>query len=102
MIGKICLCGDKTNFEKNFPKICCISRRDSRKSGKRVLNYKKNCNTEECCNSCDFQFYSGDLESDAVSADGDKADGSVSPATGSESSSEKEESKSDGCSMLFI
>ena len=85
---------------------CCLDETVREEYSKAIecVNAKKNCNTEECCNSCDFQFYSGDLESDAASADGDKADGdgSVSPATDSESSAEKEESKSDGCSMLFI
>jgi hypothetical protein len=86
---------------------CCLDETVREEYSKAIecVKAKKNCNTEECCNSCDFQFYSGDLpESDAASGEGDKADGdgSVSPSTDSEVPAEKEESKSDGCSMLFI
>ena len=86
---------------------CCIDETVREEYSKAIdcVKAKKNCNTEECCNSCDFQFYSGDLpESDAASDNGDKADGdSATPATDTEAPAEnKEEKKSDGCSMLFV
>lgn len=79
-----------------------------------------NCTDEDCCQTCGFYFDEGVVSSEEGSAedadaantevptDGatpeDTADGdSSAPATDSEAPAEnKEESKSDGCSMLFI
>ena len=72
------------------------------------------CENKECCETCDVQLaYIGEEGSDEDAANTevpttgttpeDTADGDSAPATDSVSPAEnKEESKSDGCSMLFI
>ena len=84
----------------------------------------ESCENKECCATCEIQLGydsydegsddgGNDLEegdTDAanteVPTDGapkeDTADGDSAPATDSEAPAEKEESKSDGCSMLFV
>ena len=84
------------------------------------------CENKECCETCDVQLaYLGEEgadegdedvispapeDEDAANTEApttgttpeDTADGDSAPATDSEATAEKEESKSDGCSMLFI
>ena len=95
------------------------------------LEATESCENKECCETCDVFVleYSKEDGDDVIAPapeDGDNADAGdtevptedavdngdgsdapadgddSAPATDSESSSEKEESKSDGCSMLFI
>ncbi|MBR4531968.1 hypothetical protein IKO70_06135 [bacterium] len=65
------------------------------------------CENKECC-ECTIQV-GGEVDDTANTeapttgaTPEDTTDGDSAPATDSESSAEKEESKSDGCSMLFI
>jgi len=92
----------------------CCQFDDERKEYQSELKCFENCNGDNCCETClDMPFDEG--SEDGGKEDGanteapttgttpeDTADGDSAPATDSESSAEKEESKSDGCSMLFI
>ena len=112
--------------------LCCQneSMRNVYKTKFECVEAAESCENKECCETCDVQLAyetigeegADESDTDVISpapededaanteapTDGetqteDTADGdSAAPATDSEAPAEKEESKSDGCSMLFI
>ncbi len=95
---------------------CCQdeSMRNEKKASFECIEAAESCENKECCSACNVggedSSETGDKTSDDSEAPTtgttpeDTADGdSSAPATDSEAPAEnKEESKSDGCSMLFI
>ena len=107
---------------------CCQDEatRDEFKTSFECLEATESCENKECCETCnvfslgdekdddviapapeDGNADAGDTEvpaEDAVDSDDSAAptDGADAPTDGAETTAEKEESKSDGCSMLFI
>ena len=92
----------------------CCQFDDERKEYQSELKCFENCNGDNCCETClDMPFDEGSEDggkeeganTEAAADDSapaeDTADGDSAPATDSEAES-KEESKSDGCSMLFV
>lgn len=118
----------ETNNTTAVIAFCCQNEemREEFKTSFECVEATESCENGECCETCDvFDLEASEKDGDEVispapddgnndtgdtnmPADGsapaeDSADGdSAAPATGSEASAEKEESKSDGCSMLFI
>ena len=88
----------------------CCQMEEQRKEFKTRLECFENCQDDNCCDTCGINpvFHEDeDAANTEASTTGatpeDTADGDSAPATDSEASAEnKEESKSDGCSMLFI
>ncbi|MBO4699896.1 hypothetical protein J5690_09885 [bacterium] len=89
----------------------CCQMEQYRTEIKTNLECFENCKDDNCCDTCRINPVIHDDDTDAANTEvpttgttpEDKADGdSPAPATGSEAPAEKEESKSDGCSMLFI
>ena len=93
---------------------CCQdeSMRNEKKASFDCIEAAESCENKECCSTCivggedsaeEDKEDTANTEAPTTGATPeDTADGDSAPATDSESSSEKEESKSDGCSMLFI
>ena len=90
---------------------CCQdeSTRDEYKTSFDCVKAAESCENKECCSACNVGGEDSAETGDKTPTDGetqteDTADGdSAAPATDSEAPAEnKEESKSDGCSMLFI
>ena len=115
----------ETNSTTAALAICCQDeeyRDDWFKESFECLEAAESCENKECCETCDVFVFEDEKEgSDDVIApapeDGDtdagntedpvedaidNGDGSAAPTDGAETTGEKEESKSDGCSMLFI
>ena len=115
----------ETNSTTAALAICCQDedyRDDWFKESFECLEAAESCENKECCETCDVFVFEDEKEgSDDVIApapeDGDtdagntedpvedaidNGDGSAAPTDGTETTGEKEESKSDGCSMLFI
>ena len=89
----------------------CCQMEEQRKDFQKNLECFENCKDDNCCDTCRINPVShkdDDAANTEVPTDGaakeDTADGdTAAPATDSEAPAEnKEESKSDGCSMLFI
>ena len=88
----------------------CCQESEVRKEYQTWLECFENCQDDNCCDTCRINPVSHEDDDAAhteVPTDGaakeDTADGdTATPETGSEAPAEKEESKSDGCSMLFI
>jgi hypothetical protein len=90
---------------------CCQdeSMRNEYKTSFDCVKAAESCENKECCSACNVGGEDSAETGDKTPTDGetqteDTADGdSAAPATDSEAPAEnKEESKSDGCSMLFI
>ena len=90
---------------------CCQdeSMRNEYKTSFDCVKAAESCENKECCSACNVGGEDSAETGDKTPADGetqteDTADGdSAAPATDSEAPAEnKEESKSDGCSMLFV
>ena len=107
---------------------CCLNEvmRNIYKTKFECVEAAESCENKECCETCDVQLaYLGEeganeSDTDVISpapededtanteapttgtTPEDTADGDSAPATDSEVPAEKEESKSDGCSMLFL
>ena len=91
---------------------CCQdeSTRNEYKTSFDCVKAAESCENKECCSACNVGGEDSAETGDKTPTDGeaptteDTADGdSAAPATNSEAPAEnKEESKSDGCSMLFI
>ena len=94
---------------------CCQdeSMRNEKKASFECIEAAESCENKECCSTCNVggEDSSEDGKEDAANTDvagngsasaEEAADGDSAPATDSEAPAEKEESKSDGCSMLFI
>ena len=90
---------------------CCQdeSMRNEKKASFECIEAAESCENKECCSTCNVGGEDSAETGDKTPTDGetqteDTADGdSAAPATDSEAPAEnKEESKSDGCSMLFI
>ena len=93
---------------------CCQdeSMRNEYKTSFDCVKAAESCENKECCSACNVggedSAETGDKTSDDSEApitgatQEDTADGDSAPTTGFEAPAEKEESKSDGCSMLFI
>ena len=80
----------------------CCQIEDIRKEKQTKWECLDNCTDEDCCQTCGFYFDEGVVSSEEGSAeDADVANTEV-PTDGATATAEKEESKSDGCSMLFI
>lgn len=92
----------------------CCQMEEQRKDFQKNLECFENCKDDNCCDTCGIDSVShedvvedDDAANTEAPTDGaakeDTADGdTATPETGSEAPAEKEESKSDGCSMLFI
>ena len=90
---------------------CCQDEgmRNEKKTSFECIESAESCENKECCSACIAGGEDSAETGDKTPTDGeaqteDTADGdSAAPATDSETPAEnKEESKSDGCSMLFI
>ena len=78
----------------------CCQKEDYRKELQPRGECLENCKEEDCCKACGFDM------GDTVPSEESKADvaeaNTEAPATGAAPAENKEESKSDGCSLLFI
>ena len=93
---------------------CCQdeSMRNEKKASFECIEAAESCENKECCSACNVggEDSAEEDKEDAANTEAPTtgttpegtADGDSAPATDSEATAEKEESKSDGCSMLFI
>ena len=87
----------------------CCQESEYRKEYQTQFECFENCKDENCCDTChvkvvphDDEITSSEDGNSKEEATEDSDSDSASTATASEAPAEKEESKSDGCSMLFI
>ena len=86
--------------------------RNEKKASFECIEAAESCENKECCSTCNVggEDSAEEDKEDAANTEApttgttpeDTADGDSAPATDPEAPAEKEESKSDGCSMLFI
>ena len=84
----------------------CCQMEQQRKDFQTRLECLENCKDDNCCETCHVKVVPHDDEITSSEDDSNKeevtATGTTPPAEDSADSEKKEESKSDGCSMLFI
>ena len=91
----------------------CCQKEDYRKANQTKWECLDNCTDEDCCQTCGFYFDEGVVSSEEDSAEDAAAANTEVPTDGaapedtadgdsSAPAENKEESKSDGCSVLFI
>ena len=95
---------------------CCQdeSMRNEYKTSFDCVKAAESCENKECCSACNVggedssedggkeDAANTDVAGNGSASAEDTADGDSAPATDSEVPAEKEESKSDGCSLLFV
>ena len=97
---------------KEIAKCCNNSAmRKEKKASFECIEAAESCENKECCSACNVggEDSAEEDKEDAANTEAPTtgttpegtADGDSAPATDSEATAEKEESKSDGCSMLF-
>ena len=94
---------------KEIAKCCNNSAmRKEKKASFECIEAAESCENKECCSACNVggEEVKGDAaNTEAPTTDTtpeDTADGDSAPATDSKATAEKEENKSDGCSLLFV